>query len=75
MKCAGPWASGEKPKGEGALDVACCGMRKRSSLARVWWIVRRPLVDVPRFLSLGFRSRIQMSVENLFLRKQLALYH
>src|SRR5262249_61627039 len=34
----------------------------------------RLLVDVLRFLSLGFRSRSRLVAENLFLRKQLALY-
>jgi hypothetical protein len=34
----------------------------------------RVLIDVLRFLSLGFRSRSQLAAENLFLRKQLALY-
>ena len=34
----------------------------------------RLLVDVLRFVSLGFRSRSQPAAENLYLRKQLALY-
>jgi putative transposase len=34
----------------------------------------RLLVDALRFVSLGFRSRSQLAAENLFLRKQLALY-
>jgi putative transposase len=32
------------------------------------------LVDALRFVSLGFRSRSRLAAENLFLRKQLALY-
>jgi len=32
------------------------------------------LVDALRFLTLGFRSRSQLAAENVFLRKQLALY-
>jgi hypothetical protein len=32
------------------------------------------LVDALRFLSLGFRSRLLLAAQNLFLRKQLALY-
>ncbi len=34
----------------------------------------RLLVDIVRFTSVGFRSRSQLAAENLFLRKQLALY-
>jgi putative transposase len=34
----------------------------------------RLLVDALRFVSFGFRSRAQLAAENLFLRKQLALY-
>jgi len=48
-------------------------MRKRLS-----FILRRTagrvLVDVVGFLSLSLRSRSQLAAENLFLRKQLALY-
>ena len=32
------------------------------------------LIDALRFVSLGLRSRSQLAAENLFLRKQLALY-
>ena len=32
------------------------------------------LVDVVRFALVGIRSRSQLAAENLFLRKQLALY-
>lgn len=32
------------------------------------------LVDVLRLVSLGFRSQSKLAAENLFLRKQLALY-
>jgi hypothetical protein len=34
----------------------------------------RLLVDALRFLSLGLRSRSYLAAENLFLRKQRALY-
>jgi hypothetical protein len=36
--------------------------------------VGRLLVDALKFMSLGVRSRSQLAAENLFLRKQLALY-
>src|SRR6267378_5899458 len=49
-------------------------MRKHSPASIAWRIASRLLVDVLRFLSLGFRSRSQLAAENLFLRKQLALY-
>jgi putative transposase len=49
-------------------------MRKRSS----WSIMCRTsvllLVDALRFVWLGLRSRSHLAAENLFLRKQLALY-
>ena len=50
---------------------ACGNTRPRSS---VWRTAVRVLLDVVRFVSLGFRSRSQLAAENLFLRKQLALY-
>jgi len=40
----------------------------------VWRIAVALLIDAIRFVSLGFRSRSQLAAENLFLRKQLALY-
>jgi putative transposase len=40
----------------------------------VWRTAVRLLLDVVRFVSLGFRSRSQLVAENLFLRKQLTLY-
>ena len=49
-------------------------MRKRSPASIGWRTASRVLVDVLKFLSLGFRSRAQLAAENLFLRKQLALY-
>jgi transposase InsO family protein len=49
-------------------------MRKRSSASIAWRTTGRLLVDTLRFLSLGFRSRARLAAENLFLRKQLALY-
>jgi putative transposase len=49
-------------------------MRKRSSSSTVWRTTVRLLVDTLRLVSFGFRSRSQLAAENLFLRKQLALY-
>ena len=40
----------------------------------VWRTAVHLLVDVVRFVSVSFRSRSQLAAENLFLRKQLALY-
>jgi hypothetical protein len=54
--------------------VACFGMRQHSSSSIVCRAVGRLLVDALRFVSLGCRSRAQLAAENLFLRKQLALY-
>jgi hypothetical protein len=49
-------------------------MRKHSSRSIVWRTAVRLLVDVVRFAFVGFRSRSQLAAENLFLRRQLALY-
>ncbi len=49
-------------------------MRKHSFPSIVWRTAVRLLVDALVFVSLGFRSRSQLAAENLFLRKQLALY-
>src|SRR5688572_31210627 len=49
-------------------------MRKRVSSSTVWRTTVRLLVDTFTLVSLGFRSRAQLAAENLFLRKQLALY-
>ena len=49
-------------------------MRKRSSASSAWRTTGRLLIDALRFVSLGFRSRSRLAAENLFLRKQLALY-
>ena len=49
-----------------------CG--KHLSLSTVWWTAVRLLVDVVGFALVGIRSRSQLAAENLFLRKQLALY-
>jgi len=43
-------------------------------VAIVWRTTCWLLVDALKFLSLGFRSRSRLAAENLFLRKQLALY-
>jgi hypothetical protein len=40
----------------------------------VWRTVGRLLIAVVMFVSACFRSRSQLLAENLFLRKQLALY-
>ena len=49
-------------------------MRKPSSSSIALRTIGCLLVDVLRFVSLGFRSRSQPAAENLYLRKQLALY-
>ncbi len=49
-------------------------MRKRSASSIAWRTTVRLLIDALRFVSLGLRSRSQLAAENLFLRKQLALY-
>jgi putative transposase len=54
--------------------VARFRMRKHSSRSMVWRTAVRLLVDVITFVSVGCRSRSQLAAENLFLRKQLALY-
>jgi putative transposase len=59
--------------------VACGGvaffsMQKHLRWLIMWGTAGWLLVDALRFVSLGFRSRSQVAAENLFLRKQLALY-
>src|SRR4030081_1195862 len=54
--------------------VACFRMRKQSFSAIARRAAGRLLLDAVRCLSLAFRSRSQLAAENLFLRKQLALY-
>ena len=49
-------------------------MVKRSSWSVVLRTAVRLLIDALGFVSLGFRSRTQLLAENLFLRKQVALY-
>jgi putative transposase len=49
-------------------------MRKRASSSTVCRTTVRLLADVLRLISLGLRSRSHLAAENLFLRKQLALY-
>ncbi len=49
-------------------------MLKRSSVSIALRTTGRLLVDAIRFLSLGFRSQSRLAAENLFLRKQHALY-
>jgi hypothetical protein len=49
-------------------------MRKRSSASIAWQTTGRLLVNALNFLSFGFRSPSRLATENLFLRKQLALY-
>ena len=40
----------------------------------MWRTTVRLLADALAFVSLGLRSRPRLAAENLFLRKQLALY-
>ena len=54
--------------------VASFRRRKHSLRSIVWRTAVHVLVDGVRFVSAGFRSRSQLAAENLFLRKQLALY-
>src|SRR5215203_2150004 len=49
-------------------------MRKRASSSTVCRTTVRLLSDALRLISLGLRSRSHLAAENLFLRKQLALY-
>jgi putative transposase len=49
-------------------------MPKRASSSTVCRTTVQLLVDALRLISLGFRSRTHLAAENLFLRKQLALY-
>ena len=49
-------------------------MRKRASSSTVCRTTVRLLADALRLISLGLRSRSHLAAENLFLRKQLALY-
>src|SRR5256885_8036112 len=49
-------------------------MRKHVSRSLVWRTVVQLLIEVVRFALVGFRPRSQLAAENLFLRKQLALY-
>jgi hypothetical protein len=53
-----------------------CGilrMWKRSPASMAWRTASRVLVDVIRFVSLGFRSRSQLAAENLFLTRKPAV--
>jgi hypothetical protein len=54
--------------------MASFSMRKQLGPSVMWRTAVRLLIDALRFVSLGFRSRAQLAAENLFLRKQLALY-
>ena len=65
---------GEDRKEAGARVVACFRMPKHASSSIICRTAVGLLVDALRFVSLGFRSRSQLAAENLFLRKQLALY-
>ena len=57
-----------------SFGMACCRMRKRSPWSRAWRTAGRLAMDALAFVSIGFRSRSRLAAENLFLRKQLALY-
>ncbi len=54
--------------------MARCGMRKHVFRSVVWRTAVRLLVDVVGFALAAVRSRSQLAAENLFVRKQLALY-
>src|SRR6185436_2419051 len=56
-----------------ACDVPSCRMPQSRSRLDVCTIVR-VAGDIVQFASLVFRSRAQLAAENVFLRKQLALY-
>jgi hypothetical protein len=49
-------------------------MRTHVSRSTVWWTAVRLLVEVVGFGLSSFRSQTQLAAENLFLRKQLALF-
>lgn len=49
-------------------------MRHRSCSSIVWRTTVRLLIDLLRFVPLAIRARSRLAAENLFLRKQLALY-
>jgi putative transposase len=61
-------------RGSERWAVACFGMRKHSFPSIMWRTAVRLLVDALVFVSLGIRWRSRLAAENLFLRKQLALY-
>jgi putative transposase len=64
----------EESKQGRRAGVACFSMLKQSPSSIVWRTATRLLADALRFVSLGLRSPSQLAAENLFLRKQLALY-
>ena len=45
-----------------------------SSLAHFFYTLRQVLADLGRFMFLFSRPRVALAAENLFLRKQLALF-
>src|SRR5215471_9727302 len=49
-------------------------MRKHNCLSHLFVTVAALLLDTLKFIVLAFRSRPALMAENLFLRKQLALY-
>jgi hypothetical protein len=69
---AGP--SVDVSQGAAAPSVARGGMGKHVFRSVVWRTAVQLLVDVVRFALAAVRSRSQLAAENLFVRKQLALY-
>jgi hypothetical protein len=49
-------------------------MRKQSFSTILWRVTGCLVLDALRFVSLGFRSQFEPAAENLFLRKQPALF-
>jgi hypothetical protein len=74
LEFASDFVSSEGPMESARRVVARFRMRKQVSRSIVWRTAVWLLVDIVRFASVGFRSRSQLVAENLFLRKQLALY-
>lgn len=49
-------------------------MSRCDAVLRLIWTLLNLLLDVGRLMTLGVRSSAALKAENLFLRKQLALY-
>src|SRR2546422_7915827 len=61
------------PKSPARRVVASVRIRKHLFRTIIWRTAVGLLIEVVRFVSVGFRSRSQLAAENLFLRKQQAL--